>query len=77
MKNLLLIMFLGQFLSILLTSSNIFTKLLADQAIPAIQTFLNYNLLLIVYLPYILYKRGWRGFLEILIKRGFYCKNFF
>ncbi|KAH8886499.1 DUF914-domain-containing protein [Thozetella sp. PMI_491] len=66
------IILIGQILSLCITGTNTFTTLLviAGTSIPAFQTMFNYALLLIVYVPFALYKYGPRKFLSVLLLDG-------
>lgn len=67
-----LVVLLGQFLCICNTATSVFTTLLADYgtSVPAFQTFFNYVLLSIVYVPYMFYRYGWRKVMRIVWKDG-------
>lgn len=66
------IVVLGQFLCLCNTATSVFTTLLSDYntSVPAFQTFFNYVLLSLVYVPYMFYRYGWRKVLRICVKDG-------
>lgn len=63
---------LGQFLCLCNTTTSVFTTLLDNYntSVPAFQTFFNYVLLTLVYVPYMFYRYGWRKVLRICYKDG-------
>lgn len=63
---------LGQFLCLCNTATSVFTTLLDNYntSVPAFQTFFNYVLLTLVYVPYMFYRYGWRKVLRICYKDG-------
>lgn len=63
---------LGQFLCLCNTATSVFTTLLANYntSVPAFQTFFNYVLLALVYVPYMFYRYGWRKVLQVAYKDG-------
>ncbi|KAF3765167.1 DUF914-domain-containing protein [Cryphonectria parasitica EP155] len=67
-----LVVALGQFLCVCNTATSVFTTLLADYgtSVPAFQTFFNYVLLSLVYIPYMFYRYGWRKVFRIVYKDG-------
>lgn len=66
------IVLLGQFLCICNTATSVFTTLLADYgtSVPAFQTFFNYVLLTLVYVPYMFYRYGYHKVFTIVWKDG-------
>jgi hypothetical protein len=72
------ILLLGQLLSLCITATTILTTKLTQGdnpvSIPTTQSFLNYLVLGIVYTGITFYKEGFRGWLQILRRRGIYCK---
>ncbi|KAK4222336.1 putative solute carrier [Podospora fimiseda] len=62
----------GQILALCITGSNTFTSFLSgvNTIIPAFQTLFNYALLTLVYLPFTIYKHGWRKWVQIVLKDG-------
>jgi solute carrier family 35 protein F1/2 len=61
---------LGQVLALCITATNTFTTFLVNlgTSIPAFQTLFNYVLILIIYLPYTLYKYGPRELGKVLLR---------
>lgn len=59
-------------LSLCITSTNTLSTLLADAGtnIPAFQTLFNYILLNLIYTSFTLYKYGFRGWINVMIKDG-------
>ncbi|KAK3811753.1 MAG: solute carrier family 35 member SLC35F1/F2/F6 [Benniella sp.] len=71
----LVIVLLGQILSLCITATTIFSTKLAQEhgvSIPTSQSFLNYLVLGIVYTSITLYKEGFQGWLVILRRRSLY-----
>ncbi|KAF9901736.1 hypothetical protein EC991_005745 [Linnemannia zychae] len=70
------ILLLGQLLSLCITATTILTTKLTQGdnpvSIPTTQSFLNYLVLGIVYTGITFYKEGFRGWIEILRRRGIY-----
>ncbi|KAG0300858.1 hypothetical protein BGZ97_003062 [Linnemannia gamsii] len=70
------ILLLGQLLSLCITATTILTTKLTQGdnpvSIPTTQSFLNYLVLGIVYTGITFYKEGFRGWLQILRRRGIY-----
>lgn len=62
----------SQVLSLCITSTNTLSTLLAIEGtnIPAFQTLFNYILLNLIYTSYTLYKYGFRGWINVIIKDG-------
>lgn len=79
-REFLRILFLGQVLSLCITTTTIFSTKLAQGdnpiSIPTTQSFLNYLVLGLVYTGITIYKEGIRGWLHIMRHRSFYCKSF-
>ncbi|KAG0052555.1 hypothetical protein BGZ83_002433 [Gryganskiella cystojenkinii] len=75
-RKFLVILLLGQVLSLCITATNIFTTKLTQGdnpvAIPTTQSFLNYFILGIVYTGITLYKEGFRGWFKIMRRRAHY-----
>ncbi|KAF9363329.1 hypothetical protein BGX34_004373 [Mortierella sp. NVP85] len=74
-RHTLLIVFLGQVLSMCITVTNIFSTKLAQEhgvSIPTSQSFLNYLVLGIVYTGITLHKEGFRGWLIAIKRRSLY-----
>ena len=67
-----IIVALGQLLCLCNTATSTFTTFLADYgtSIPAFQSFFNYALLSIFYVPYMFYRYGWRKVARICVKDG-------
>ncbi|KAJ1656778.1 hypothetical protein IWQ61_003711 [Dispira simplex] len=67
------ILLLGQLLALCITSTTVCSNKLAQNynvSIPTTQSFLNYALLAIVYLPYTIYRYGWATWWQTLRRRG-------
>lgn len=62
-----LVVALGQFLCLCNTTTSVFTTLLDNYntSVPAFQTFFNYVLLALVYIPFLFYRYGWRRVLRV------------
>lgn len=77
-RKFLTILVLGQLLSLCITATTIFTTELAQGenpvSIPTTQSFLNYFVLGVVYTSVTIYKEGFRGWIDIMRRRAFYCK---
>lgn len=77
-RKFIIILLLGQLLSLCITATTILTTKLTQGdnpvSIPTTQSFLNYLVLGIVYTGITFSKVGFRGWLEILRRRGLYCK---
>lgn len=77
-RKFLTILVLGQLLSLCITATTIFTTKLAQGetpvSIPTTQSFLNYFVLGVVYTSVTIYKEGFRGWIDIMRRRAFYCK---
>ncbi|KAG0362394.1 hypothetical protein BC939DRAFT_474463 [Gamsiella multidivaricata] len=75
-RKFLVILLLGQFLSLCITATTILTTELAQGdnpvSIPTTQSFLNYLVLGVVYTSITIYKEGFRGWLEIIRRRSHY-----
>ncbi|GJJ73190.1 solute carrier family 35, member F1/2 [Entomortierella parvispora] len=75
-RKFIIILLLGQLLSLCITATTIFTTYLAQGAnpvsIPTTQSFLNYFVLAIVYTAITLHKEGFRGWLKIMRRRAHY-----
>ncbi|KAI1309330.1 hypothetical protein EDD11_004113 [Mortierella claussenii] len=75
-RHFLIILVLGQVLSLCITATTIFTTKLAQGdnpiSIPTTQSFLNYFVLGVVYTGVTLYKEGLRGWFEIMRRRSLY-----
>ncbi|CEN61313.1 Putative DUF914 domain membrane protein [Aspergillus calidoustus] len=71
-KEFYITLLLGQFLAITNTGTNTFNGLLAERGtnIPAFQSFFNYCLLNLVFTSYTIYQYGFKGWFEMLWKRG-------
>ena len=78
-RKFLVILLLGQVLSLCITATTIFTTELTQGNnpvnIPTTQSFLNYLVLAIVYTAVTIYKEGFRGWLMIMRRRAHYCKS--
>ncbi|KAF8939006.1 DUF914-domain-containing protein [Dissophora ornata] len=76
----LMILLLGQLLSLCITATTIFTTKLAQGdnpvSIPTTQSFLNYLILGLVYTTITIYKEGFRGWIQIIRRRAFYYMLF-
>ncbi|KAI1965975.1 hypothetical protein LOZ58_000876 [Ophidiomyces ophidiicola] len=61
-----------QVLALCITATNTFTNLLANAgtSIPSFQTLFNYVLLAVVYTGYTIYRYGFKGWLQVVYKRG-------
>ncbi|KAL1928326.1 hypothetical protein VTP01DRAFT_2682 [Rhizomucor pusillus] len=69
------VLLLGQLLSICITGTSVISTILGndfDFNAPTMQTFLVYALLALVYNPYAIYKRGFRGWCNQFWERGVY-----
>lgn len=76
-----LVVAIGQVLSLCITATNTFTTLLDNEgtSIPAFQTLFNYVLLALIYVPILLYRRGWRYVVHSTLWRDgwkFVCLSF-
>ncbi|KAH8702409.1 hypothetical protein BGW36DRAFT_290331 [Talaromyces proteolyticus] len=71
-KDFWVILFLGQVLAILNTSTSTFTSLLALEgtSIPAFQTFFSYAALNLVFTPLTIFKYGFNGWIRIIRQDG-------
>ncbi|KAL4885789.1 hypothetical protein BJY04DRAFT_179198 [Aspergillus karnatakaensis] len=71
-KEFYITLLLGQFLAITNTGTNTFNTLLSmkETSIPAFQSFFNYCLLNIIFTSYTIYKYGFKGWCQMLWKRG-------
>lgn len=67
-----IIFILGQILSLSITSTNTLTSFLANggNSMPAFQSLFNYVLLTIIFVPYTIYKKGFKGYWEMLYTNG-------
>lgn len=67
-----IIIALGQFLCLCNTGTSTFTSFLVEYGtnIPAFQSFFNYFLLSLFYVPYMFYRYGWRKIARICVKDG-------
>jgi len=67
-----IIIVLGQVLALCITGTNTFSGLLAriGTSIPAFQTFFTYVLLNLVYTTYTIYRVGFKGWFQIVVKDG-------
>ncbi|PSR75252.1 hypothetical protein BD289DRAFT_487182 [Coniella lustricola] len=67
-----LVVLLGQFLCLCNTATSVFTTLLDNYgtSVPAFQTFFNYVLLALVYVPVLLYHYGWRKVWRTVCRDG-------
>lgn len=63
---------LGQILSLCITSTNTFTTFLAEggNSVPALQSLLNYVLLTLIFVPYTLYRYGFKRYVKMLHTDG-------
>ncbi|KAI4186155.1 MAG: hypothetical protein LQ348_004269 [Seirophora lacunosa] len=71
-RNFYIVLVLGQILALCITSTNTFSSLLVAQgtSIPALQTFLNYVLLNIVYTSFTFYRYGFKRWCRLVLKDG-------
>ncbi|PWY72908.1 DUF914 domain membrane protein [Aspergillus heteromorphus CBS 117.55] len=71
-KEFFITLLLGQVLAITNTACSTFSTLLANEgtSIPAFQTFFNYLLLNLIFTPYTIYRYGTKGWLEMVLHRG-------
>lgn len=71
-KHFWIIFIMGQILSLCITSTNTLTTLLSNggNSMPAFQSLFNYALLVIIFLPYTIYKNGFKGYLRLVFKEG-------
>ena len=78
-KKFLIILLLGQFLSLCITATTVTTQELVLEGVnfPTFQSCLNYLVLNVIYTTITIWKEGWRGWLKILRKRGWMCKYYF
>lgn len=67
-----ILILLGQLLTLCNTATSTFTSFLVEwgTSIPAFQTFFNYVLLSVVYVPYMLYCYGWRKAARVAVTDG-------
>ncbi|KAK7739046.1 hypothetical protein SLS53_005944 [Cytospora paraplurivora] len=67
-----IIVALGQFLCLCNTATSTFTSFLVEYGtnIPAFQSFFNYVLLSVVYVPYMFYRYGWRRVARVCLEDG-------
>ncbi|TPX11101.1 uncharacterized protein E0L32_007962 [Thyridium curvatum] len=72
---------LGQVLALCITATNTFTTFLGNEgtSIPAFQTLFNYVLLILVYVPAMLYRYGFKKFGRIVLRDGwkYFILSFF
>jgi len=75
-KEFWLILALGQVLALCITGTNTFSTLLVIEgtSIPAFQSFFNYVLLNFIYTGYTIYKYGFKGWCNMLLKDGWKCE---
>jgi solute carrier family 35 protein F1/2 len=75
----IIVLLLGQFLSFCITSTIVSSKQLElDGAIfPTTQTLLTYIILMLVYVPIDIYKKGFKGYLNMLKTRWWQCMFLF
>lgn len=74
-KEFWIILGLGQFLALCVTGTNTLTTFLFMEgtSIPAFQSFFTYILLNIIYTGYTIYKYGFKGWSNMLLKDGWKC----
>ncbi|KAJ9155574.1 DUF914-domain-containing protein [Pleurostoma richardsiae] len=67
-----LVIALGQVLSLCITATNTFSSFLVEwgTSVPAFQTFFNYVLLTLIYVPLTLYHQGPRAYLRVVLRDG-------
>lgn len=67
-----IVVLLGQLLCLCNTATSTFTSFLVEYGtnIPAFQSFFNYVLLTLVYVPYMFYRYGWRKVARICLRDG-------
>ncbi|MCJ1235656.1 hypothetical protein MMC14_003627 [Varicellaria rhodocarpa] len=68
-----------QILALCITATNTFSSLLVNQgtSIPAFQTWFNYVLLNAIYTSYTIYRYGFKGWGNLILKDGWKCQNLF
>ena len=66
-----------QILALCITSTNTFSSLLVNEgtSIPAFQTWFNYVLLNAIYTSYTIYRYGFKGWCNLILKDGWKCEN--
>jgi len=71
-KKFLIILLLGQFLSLCITATSVTTQELAIEGVnfPTTQSFLNYVVLNLIYTSITIWKMGFKGWLKMLKNRG-------
>lgn len=71
-KHFWIIFFMGQILSLCITSTNTLTTYLSEggNSMPAFQSLFNYVLLLLIFMPYTIYKTGFKAYLRLMLKEG-------
>lgn len=71
-KHFWIIFVMGQILSLCITSTNTMTTFLANggNSMPAFQSLFNYVLLTLIFVPYTLYKYGFKGYGKLLWNKG-------
>lgn len=71
-KHFWIIFILGQILSLSITSTNTLTTFLANggNSMPAFQSLFNYVLLTLMFVPYTLYRHGFKGYFRMLKTEG-------
>ncbi|KAG0227537.1 hypothetical protein BGW42_002896 [Actinomortierella wolfii] len=74
----MVILALGQLLSLCITATSVMTTKLSENqvSIPTTQSFLNYFVLGVVYTSITIYKKGFRGWLHIMRRRAGYYMIF-
>ncbi|KAI0162291.1 DUF914-domain-containing protein [Xylariaceae sp. FL1272] len=76
-----IVLLVGQVLALSITSTNTFSSLLAinQVSLPAFQSFFNYVLLTVIYVPYLIYSYGWKRVGNLLWRDGwkYFILSFF
>lgn len=71
-KHFWIIFVIGQIISLSITSTNTLTSFLANggNSMPAFQSMFNYVLLTLIFVPYTLYKKGFKDYGKMLVSMG-------
>jgi solute carrier family 35 protein F1/2 len=71
-KHFWIIFFMGQILSLCITSTNTLTSFLSEggNSMPAFQSLFNYVLLFLIFMPYTLYRYGFKAYFRLMFKEG-------
>lgn len=71
-KQFWIVLIIGQILSLSITSTNTLTTFLANggNSMPAFQSLFNYVLLCLIFVPYAIYKMGFKGYCRMIYTSG-------